>query len=226
MTLIERTVGSGYTTATKVRNYAGLPSTTDVNDADLATFIKYASAELHRDIAVRHNAERLTGNIDGSNAVYLLPTPYVADRNLDGSVTVADLEVRTATVDSTTGAITRAAVTVSSIDARQGRVTLQSAPASSVDWIEADYESYDGPVYVDDLERACNALVAHYVYVRNKDPSRVTLAQLKGPTPATGSKWLDEYKRIVRDIKVGELKGGYTVDINRSDAGELIERGG
>lgn len=223
MTLVERTVGSGYTTATKVRNYAGLPSTTDVDDTNMATLIKYASAELHRDIATRHNAERLTGNIDASNTVYLLPSPYIADRNLDGSVTTADLEVRTATVDATTGAITRSTATVSSIDARQGRVTLSAAPATTVDWIEADWESYAHPVYVDDLERACNALVAHYVYVRNKDPSRVNLAQLKGG--ASETKWLDEYRRIVRGIRNGELRGAEPIDINRGAESDAIERG-
>lgn len=234
MTIINRSIGSGYATASQVRAYSGVPSTTDTSDADLATLIAYASAELHRDIAIREMAVRLSGDIDGSNTTYLLPYPYVADRNLDGSVTTADVEVRTATRDADTGAITRSTATVSSIDARQGRVVLSSAPASTVTFIEADFERYLCPVYSDDLTRACVALTAHYLYVRNRDPSRVTLSQLKGSgdgvrwnssgASSFNSKFLDEYRRIVRTIRNGDL-AREREDINRSGESESIERG-
>lgn len=224
MSLITISNGSGYTTAAKARVYAGLSQTTDVSDSDLNAFIVQASRTLHSDIAIRHFNARCTGTIDGSNTVFILPHPYIADRDLDSTIDTTDLVVRTGTRDATTDAITRAVVSVSSVDETRGAVTLAAAPATTVDFVEVDYDRYLQPVYLDQLEEATNALVAHLVYERMKSPDKVTLAQLRGQGAESGprggtrnapsSKWLARYQELVRRIRAGDLTVGDRDDIN------------
>lgn len=217
MGLIINTNGSGYTTATKVRSTYGFSQTTDISDADLNSLIVYASRQLHRDISTRFWNVRLVGSIDGATTTYATPHGYLADRNLDSVVNAQDVTVY-GVKRNTDGTLTRTTLTVSAVDAFGGKLTLSSAPTTSAyDWLEADYESYGVPVYSDMLEAAANALSAHLVYLRARDPAKVTLAQLKGGSLgpesldaavafSTGSRFLHEYRAIVSLIKAKKIR--------------------
>lgn len=219
MGLITISNGAGYTTASKVRNAMGLSATGDISDADLLTLIAYCSRLVSRDLTTRHFREKLSGTIDGSNAIFSTSEPFIADRDIDAAVTTADVAVYGVVQDDTTLTLTRSALTVSAIDAFTGKVTLSTAPATTNDWLEIDYESYRCPVYVDMLEHATNLLTAHFVVVRNKDPAKVTMAALmqsggesgyskNGVAWSQSSRFLVMYTDYLRRLRAGEFLSG------------------
>lgn len=220
MGLVITNPGSGYTTAAKARSYAGL-TTADADDTLLGTLIIYCSRGLSRDITTRRFGERLVGQIDGVNLVFQTAYRYIADRDVNLVVNGSDVTVRGVKVN-TDGSKTLTTLGVASIDSFAGKVTLSVAPTSSLyDYLEIDYESYHAPVYSDQLEEAANALVAHLVWLRNRVPGGMTVAQLKGLGSAgglemlnghaafsAGSRWLAQYMAVVQRIRTGKLRGG------------------
>lgn len=220
MGLVITNPGTGYTTAAKVRSYAGL-TTADADDTLLATLIQYCSRGLSRDITTRIFAETLVGDINGTNVVFQTARRYIADRDLNLVVNGSDVVVRGVKLNAD-GSKTLTSLGVASVDSFAGKLSLSVAPTSALyDYLEADYEAYYSPVYSDMLEEATNALVAHVVWLRNRVPGGATVAQLKGLASAggiemmngsvaftAGSRWLVRYVDIVNGIRQGKVRGG------------------
>ena len=125
-----------FTTTAKVRLMTNIVIA-DVSDADVASLITEATAQMNGDINTRVVREKIVSIddtrenlIDGSNTTYYVQnweTKFIGDANDTGTVTTADITVYQ--VDSSG---TETELTVSTITADEGKFVLSSAPTSGV----------------------------------------------------------------------------------------------
>ena len=158
-----------YCTFTDVRVLTNL-AIADISDADLTSIITYATYQLNHDISTEVVRERIEyidntreNDRDGVNTTYYVKNwegKYLADRNDDGTVTVADIEVVKVASDGT-----ESSVTVSTITHDQGKFVISSAVSSDYDLYVTYKWSYVNCSTPSPLVKmACVVLTAAWAY--------------------------------------------------------------
>lgn len=158
-----------FTTTAKVRLISNIVIA-DVSDADVASLITVATAQLNSDINTRVVRERIQpidltreNKIDGSNTTYYVRNwkdKFIGDMDSDGDVDSSDIIVYQVASDGT-----ETTLTVSSIDADDGKFVLSSAPASSVTlYVTYVYTLIDVATPDAAINLACALLTSAYCY--------------------------------------------------------------
>ena len=205
----------GYCSIDDVRAMSSL-TTDDITDANVYTLIRYATAQVNKDINVRRIEEKVEGidqtrqnKIDGSNATYYVQNSfywYLADYNNDGQVTTADV-----TVYSYAGDGTRTELTVSSIN-ENGKIILSSAPNSSTtNRMTITHSICPVSEYTPDtlVKQACSSLVSAMAYtgIEPQDFQKIELNRLKVMRmPTIGyDYYMRQYQNIIHQIKTRDF---------------------
>jgi len=211
MSIITRSLGSGYATAAEVRAVSGLSSTTDISDADLNALIVSATLQFTRDVSVRKQGAQLAV-LDTARTVFQLPAGLVADVNADGDVDGDDVTLRflKREDDGTIATSDPGEITVQ--DAFYGVITTENALPEEYTAV-ADYSHYLRPLEYEDAKRAVRYLASHLAYLRVKGPGKLTRADLSGIGRSDAddggresaiykhrSRWLDMYRHLVAAI--------------------------
>lgn len=193
-------------TAAEVREIANI-STTRADNTTVTNWIGYATQTVNREIGIRVADEEILpidnereNDINGSNTTYYLatcgrgPANYVGDRDNDGDVTTADIEIYS--LDSSG---TRATVTISSVDDEAlGKLTVSSAPTSGYR-LFASYVLFPLPQNHDLIKLAVMNLSASlgYDYLEIGQLVRVrTQGMQVFRHTSAGDVFYDRYKRI------------------------------
>jgi len=160
-----------FTDATTVRLLSNL-TTSDVSDADVASIITQATAQINSDLNIKITREpvypidKVRENlIDGSNTVYYTRNwfgVYLADTDNSGVVDTSDVIVYQ--VDANGNETT---LTVSAVDDDDCKITLNSAPSSGVELYISYSYSYVRQGTVDArLKLATTFLTIAYCYAK------------------------------------------------------------
>lgn len=198
-----------YVTPTEVRLFTDL-TVVDISDADLTTFISYATGQFNRDTQIRIVREKVDSidntrenKIDGSNATYYIINwegNYIADRDNDGDVDASDVEVLSVNSDGD-----EATVAVTSVSSSAGSITVTTAPASGLTlYLSYHYSVVPTTHILTKLAVAYLAASLAYGKIDIGAPSSFSIGEIRmvfgSSSPSSFQKYMDLYTATVAKI--------------------------
>lgn len=118
-----------YATLALFRQYTGIQEK-DLTDTDATALLTEADKFTNEKLITHVFNEELSGDVDGSNTLFVTAHKPIADRNQSKSTTTADVTVYLVDYDTENNPVSTSA-TVSDINARDGIITLTTAPTTS-----------------------------------------------------------------------------------------------
>lgn len=157
----EAVLTSTYCTLSRLRSITHF-SKNEISDADVNLFIPDADRAILRLATIEVYAEKLKGDIDGSNVLFTTKHAPIADIDFDADVDGDDVDVYLVANDDEENPES-SATTVSTVNARDGIITLSTAPTTTNAevGVYADYRYYIEAVDYDVLKLAANYYLAH-----------------------------------------------------------------
>lgn len=178
MSLVSRTLGSGYSTVAAVRKVSGIPAA-DVSDPDMAGLIVDASAFLHGDIT-QHVFYEEPVVLNAGRTRFQTRRPFIADRDVDKAITSADITVQFLKRDTLTGQVLTSATGVVTIeDAARGVFSTANALPDGYS-ASVEYDHYRRPLDLALADDATAYLAAHMATLRLKNTGNLARADLTG----------------------------------------------
>jgi hypothetical protein len=185
-------------------------STSDISNVNITSLITESTTQVNGDLNVQVIREPIyyidntrSNDINGVNKTYYIKNwkgKFLADRNNDGEITIADVIVYQ--VDSDGNETTP---TISSVDDDDCSVTLSSAPSNVRLFITYAYS----PVrqltsYVDSrVKSACVFLTASYIYAKinfGRSPSMAFGSTRVNRHMEASQLYLEKYRDIINQI--------------------------
>lgn len=183
-----------YATLTELRLLSHF-SPSEISDADVTLFVAKADRAILRMATIEVYDEKLSGDRDGTNVLFVTKHKPIADIDFDEDVDADDVSAYLVDYDSEQNPV-HSSTAVTSVNARDGILTLTTAPTTSNAEIGvyADYRYYKMPVDYDILKLAANYYLAHLCEMKIRTERAVGF-DIQGvgelpPVASPKSRWL------------------------------------
>ncbi|MBO8180788.1 MAG: hypothetical protein H0Z19_10000 [Archaeoglobus sp.] len=157
-----------------VRQLVGITSD-DISDADLTAILSVAERIVMKELTSEVNRE-LAYPLTNDRLVYQTRRFPIADRDLDGIVTSADIKVEAK--NPIAGFDMWRELTVADIKPEDGLILLSEAPADN-EQVYISYSYLPPIITADDINDLVNYLTAHLVSLQLENPDTLAISDLE-----------------------------------------------